>query len=254
MKRLAALLVLAAALAAGAASAAPQAGKFTVVFAPPKNNDEKILVNLLKQAQMPKVFNLMGQHMKLTRNIKISVQGGNAGPYYNPKTGTIVLNHPFSALALNYWFKKYPKAKPYDIGYRFAELVYFVLFHEVGHALVDQWDIPVLGREEDAVDAFSTIFMTEIVKRGDFALAGAEFFLDLDKLTGAAGKLNFADEHSFSKQRAYSIACWVYGSDPAKWSKTNLSSFLPASRRVRCPDEYSKLKKSWLGLLKPHLK
>jgi len=249
-----ALIALAVALAAGAASAAPQPGKFKVVFAPPKNADEKILVSLLKQAQMPKVFGILSQRMKLTRNVTISVQGGNAGPYYNPKTGTIVLNHPFSALALNYWFKKYPKAKPYDIGYHFAELVYFVLFHEVGHALVDQWDIPVLGREEDAVDAFSTIFMTEIVKRGDFALAGAEFFLDLDKLTGAAGKLNFADEHSFNKQRAYSIACWVYGSDPAKWSKTNLATFLPPARRVRCADEYTKLRKAWFGLLKPHLR
>ena len=134
---------------------------------------------------MPLVFSELTKHMILPRNITISVQGGKAGPYYNPRTRTIVLNHPFSALALNYWFKKYPKAKPYDIGYHFAELEYFVLFHEVGHALVDQWNIPVLGREEDAVDAFSTIFMTEIVKRGDFALAGAEFFLDLDKLTGA---------------------------------------------------------------------
>ena len=206
---------------------------------------------------MPKVFGLLSQHMKLTRNVTISVQGGKAGPYYNPKTSTIVLNHPFSALALNYWFKKYPKAKPYDIGYRFAELEYFILFHEVGHALVDQWDIPVLGREEDAVDAFSTIFMTEIVKRGDFALAGAEFFLDLDKLTGATGtpdELNFADEHSFNKQRAYSIACWVYGSDPVKWSQTNLKTFLPPARRVRCADEYRKLKTSWFGLLKPHLR
>src|SRR5262249_46136168 len=161
------------------------------------------------------------------------------------------------ALALNYWLKKYPKAKPYDIGYRFAELEYFVLFHEVGHALVDQWDLPVLGREEDAVDAFSTIFMTEIVKRGDFALAGAEFFLGLDKITGQTGKpseVAFADEHSFNKQRAYSIACWVYGSDPVKWAKTNLQTFLPASRRVRCADEYRQLKKSWLGLLKPHLR
>lgn len=254
MKRLALLVALAAALAAGAASAAPQSGRFVVVFAPPHNADEKILVSLLEQAQMPLVFSELSQHMKLTRNITISVQGGNAGPYYNPKTSTIVLNHSFSALALNYWFKKYPKAKPYDIGYRFAELVYFVLFHEVGHALVDQWDIPVLGREEDAVDAFSTIFMTEIVKRGDFALAGAEFFLDVDKLTGAAGHLNFADEHSFNKQRAYSIACWVYGSDPVKWSQTNLKTFLPPARRVRCADEYRKLKKSWFGLLKPHLR
>ncbi len=26
------------------------------------------------------------------------------------------------------------------------------LFHELGHCLIDQWDLPATGREEDAVD------------------------------------------------------------------------------------------------------
>jgi hypothetical protein len=35
-------------------TASPQTyGKFVVVFAPPLNNDEKILVSLLKSAKMP---------------------------------------------------------------------------------------------------------------------------------------------------------------------------------------------------------
>ncbi len=246
--------------AAATATANPQraaaAGKFIVVFAPPKNSDEQILVSLLKQAQMPLVFSELTKHMILPRNITISVQGGDAGPYYSPQDADDRPQPPvLGARAQRTGSDRSTRrSKPYDIGYHFAELEYFVLFHEVGHALVDQWDIPVLGREEDAVDAFSTIFMTEIVKRGDFALAGAEFFLDLDKLTGANGQLDFADEHSFNKQRAYSIACWVYGSDPAKWSTTNLKTFLPAARRVRCADEYRKLKKAWFGLLKPHLR
>ena len=129
-----------------------------------------------------------------------------------------------------------------------------MLFHEVGHALVDQWDIPVLGREEDAVDAFSTIFMTDLVKRGDFALAGAKFFLDLDKLAGANGQAQLRrralvqqaacvlDRLLGVRQRSREV---VYG--PTE-------DVLPASRRVRCADEYRQLKKSWFGLLKPHLR
>jgi hypothetical protein len=196
------------------------------------------------------VFGELSKHMILPRNITIRVQGGKAGPSYNPRTRTVVLNHPFSALALNVFHTEYPKITPYHLGELFAELEYFVLFHELGHALVDQWSIPVLGREEDAVDAFSTIFMTDIVKRGDFALAGADFFYYLAN-TGHLKEVDFADEHSLSKQRAYSIACWVYGSDPVKFAR--LKSVLPVSRRVRCPDEYRSLKKAWFGLLKPHL-
>jgi hypothetical protein len=255
MRRL--LVALAAALAltavcATASTARPQAGgRFVVVFAPPHDQDERILVSLLKAARLPQVFGELSKHMKLPRTITISVQGGSAGPYYAPKTRTIVLNHPFSALALNVFHTEYPRVTQYHLGELFAELEYFVLFHELGHALIDQWNIPVLGKEEDAVDAFSTIFMTDIVKKGEFALAGADFFYYLAS-SGHLKEVDFADEHSLDKQRAYSIACWVYGSNPAGFA--GLKSVLPAERRVRCADEYRKLKKAWFGLLKPHLR
>ena len=232
------------------ATAAP-AGRFVVVFAKPRNADEALLVELLKAAKLQLVFSELSKALVLPRNITISVQGGQQGPDYNPRTRTIILNHPFSALVLNVFQKEYPKITPRHLGELFAELEYFVLFHEVGHALVDQWNLPVLGREEDAVDAFSTIFMTEFVKRGDFALAGADFFYYLAG-THKLSEVDFADEHSFDKQRAYSIACWVYGSNPSKYAY--LRSVLPAERRVRCPGEYAQLKKAWLGLLKPHVR
>src|SRR5581483_4365807 len=197
---LAAALALAAACAT-ASTARPQAGgRFVVVFAPPRNGDERILVSLLRAAQLPQVFAELSKHMKLPRTITISVQGGSAGPYYSAKTRTIVLNHPFSALALNVFHTEYPRITQYHLGELFAELEYFVLFHELGHALIDQWNIPVLGKEEDAVDAFSTIVMTDIVRKGEFALAGADFFYYLAG-SGHLKEVDFADEHSLDKQR-----------------------------------------------------
>ena len=29
-------------------------------------------------------------------------------------------------------------------------------FHELGHALIDAWDLPITGREEDAADQLPT--------------------------------------------------------------------------------------------------
>jgi hypothetical protein len=250
VKRLVLLVAASVVLAGSVASAAPQSGRFVVVFAKPKTSDERILTSLLQKAQMPLVFGELSKHMVLPRNITISVQGGEDGPYYDPRARKIVLNHPFSVLAFNTLLKEYPGIKPYDLGKRFAALEYFVLFHEVGHALVDQWDLPVLGREEDAVDAFSTIFMTDLVKQGDFAYEGAKFFYFI--ASAKVADVDFADEHSLDKQRAYSIACWVYGADARKYAY--IGKVLPASRRVRCADEYRQLKKAWYSLLKPHLR
>jgi hypothetical protein len=254
VRRLALVLIATAALAAAAATASDAqapTGHIVVQFAPPRNADERFLVQLLRAAQLPQVFTELGKHLKLPRNITIRVQGGQDGPYYNPANRTIILNHPFSALVLNVFQKEYPKITAHRLGELFAELEYFVLFHEVGHALVDQWDLPVVGREEDAVDAFSTIFMTEFVNEGEFALAGADFFYYLAG-SHQLDEVDFADEHSFDKQRAYSIACWVYGSNPTRYAF--LRQFLPVSRRVRCPDEYRKLKKAWFSFLRPHIR
>ena len=35
----------------------------------------------------------------------------------------------------------------------------FILYHELGHALIDQLGLPVLGREEDAADNLASIMM-----------------------------------------------------------------------------------------------
>ncbi len=253
MKRLVVAVLATVALAVGAAAstASSQAGRFQVVFAKPRNADEQLLVQLLQAAQLPKVFGELSKALILPRNITIRVQGGQNGPYYDPRSRTIILNHPFSALVLRVFQREYPKITPTRLGELFAELEYFVLFHEVGHALVDQWDLPVVGREEDAVDAFSTIFMTEFVDQGEFALAGADFFYYLAG-SGKLSEVDFADEHGLNKQRAYSIACWVYGSNTKRYGY--LKSVLPAERRVRCPDEYRSLKKAWLRFLKPHIR
>jgi hypothetical protein len=241
---------IAGAATAGSGAQAPK-GRFVVSFAPPRNADERFLVQLLRASQLPQVFAELGRHLKLTRNVTIHVQGGPRGPYYDPQTRTIILNHPFSALVLNTFQKEYPRITPHRLGELFAELEYFVLFHEVGHALVHQWNLPVVGREEDAVDAFSTIFMTEFVDDGEFALAGADFFYYLAG-THKLNELDFADEHSFDKQRAYSIACWVYGSNTQRYGF--LRRVLPVERRVRCADEYRQLKRAWFGFLRPHVR
>lgn len=236
------------------APAVQAAGKFVVVFARPQNKDEAFLVELLKAAKLKEVFAGLSKALILPKNVTIHVKGGSEGPYYNPANRTIILNHEFSALAINVFTTEYPKITGYRLGQLFASLEYFVLFHELGHALVDLWELPVLGREEDAVDAFSTIFMTEFVPTGgQIALAGADFFGFLGSHHGGRYKdVEFADEHSIDLQRAYSIVCWVYGSNPTKWK--SLTSILPRERGVRCPSEYRGLVKAWFKLLRPHIR
>jgi len=92
----------------------------------------------------------------------------------------------------------------------------FVLYHEMAHLLVDQLNLPVLGREEDAADNMAThILLSQRTNEADQALVdAARGWL----LTDAAGPetfqtSDFYDSHSLNLQRAYAIVCMMVGSD-----------------------------------------
>jgi hypothetical protein len=261
--RIALLVCLTAALALptlGTGARSAPAGRFVVVYAAPRNQDERTLVSLIKASQLSQVMAQFSKVLIIPRDVTIYVAGGLkgvTGPFYSPSKRIIVFPHEFSAFVFRWIGKAHPKITPYDFGVAFASIEYFVLLHEMGHSLVHLWELPVLGREEDAVDGFSTIFMTEFVPNGgDIALWAAELFDYLGRneagLRGQAAAEAFADEHSLSSQRAYSIACWVYGSNTKKYA--GLSRVIPRSRLVRCKDEYAQLRRSWLKLLRPHVR
>ncbi len=133
-----------------------------------------------------------------------------------------------------------------------ASLIIFVLFHELGHALIDVLDLSFTGREEDAADQLSTYLMLAL---GDQYISPVHFAVASYQSGGALTEQTFADEHAFGPQRFYNIACWVYGSGQ-KGSQTDaeLDKYLPASRKNKCPDEYRKLANGWESLLAPYIK
>jgi Putative metallopeptidase len=220
--------------AAGVGHGATQPGRFKVVYVQPRTADEKLLVGLIKASRLNDVAAGLSKSLVIPRDVTIAVTRGPDGPFFDPRTKTMVFNLPFPALTFRVITNEYPKIIPYNFGVAFASLQYFILFHEIGHSLINLWHIPVLGREEDAVDAFSTIFMTDVVKDGRVALWGADFFNAVSS-GEKYGPVAFADEHSLSPQRAYSIACWVYGSNPTAFGY--LARIVPHERLTRCPGD-----------------
>jgi len=126
-----------------------------------------------------------------------------------------------------------------------------VMFHELGHALIDQYELPVTGKEEDAVDDFATVLLIE-AGLADYAVSAAEYWALTDD--GMYSQLAYADEHSLNSQRFYGILCTVYGSDPGEYGWLVDRGVLPETRAARCPDEYAQKSKSWNKLLEPYFK
>lgn len=125
--------------------------------------------------------------------------------------------------------------------------VQFIMMHEVGHALVDVLDLPITGREEDVADQLAVYVMVRDSEKG--AQGAAAGVSALQPSSTDFDETQLADEHSLGPVRLYNVMCWIYGSDPMKYSSIVSSGTLPQERAVRCPGEWDRMAKAWQRLL-----
>ena len=90
----------------------------------------------------------------------------------------------------------------------------FVMAHELGHGLINEMNMPVLGREEDAADSFAIVTALNMGSRFSErvlieAAKGLVLSSKRDKKQGNA--LEFYDEHGLDLQRAYNVVCFMFG-------------------------------------------
>jgi hypothetical protein len=127
----------------------------------------------------------------------------------------------------------------------------FVLLHELGHVIIDEMKLPVLGREEDAADSFAALTMIEIGSSfSRRVLVDASESDRRDQQTETEPL--YYGEHNLSQQRAYQIVCLMVGSNPAQFMSLAAETKMPESRQESCQKEYAKASWSWDTVLKPH--
>jgi hypothetical protein len=133
----------------------------------------------------------------------------------------------------------------------------FALVHELGHALISEMGLPVLGREEDAADAFAVLTMLRIgiaFSHRVLSEASTGWFISDERDRKEGITPAFYDEHGLDKQRAYQIVCLMVGSDPDKFSDAANKVQMPEDRQGTCRGDYSNATWSWNTVLKPHLR
>ncbi len=127
----------------------------------------------------------------------------------------------------------------------------YFMFHEVGHALVDTYDLATFGRQEDVADQIATLLLLGN-ERDDEVMAGAEAFVRMAAARGEGMHTPFWDEHALDEQRFFNLVCWVYGSNPEKYESLVRVGALPRPRAARCPGEFADIVKGFEQHLQPH--
>jgi hypothetical protein len=131
----------------------------------------------------------------------------------------------------------------------------FVLLHEMAHVHVTEMGLPVLGREEDAADAFATLALIKMgseFSHGVLVQAAKGWFLSAERDERQGNRLAFYDEHGLDRQRAYQIVCLMVGSDPEKFGDIADLVKMPEERQGTCQGDYSNASYSWDLVLKAH--
>lgn len=133
----------------------------------------------------------------------------------------------------------------------------FVLYHEIGHLLIGELNIPILGREEDAADNLATLLLlsAETVE-ADSALIDAADGWFLSHSVNAHLPYEddeFFDVHSLDVQRAFQILCLMAGADQQVFGKVAEQFGLTRRRQSSCAFDFEQTSASWNRVLEPYV-
>ena len=154
-------------------------------------------------------------------------------------------------------FKGQSEQQRRDIIEFVAGNVIFAVAHEVGHMLISEMGLPVLGREEDAADAFAVVTGLKLGNAfSDRVLTESARGWFMSEARNKREKIQtvYYDEHGLDEQRAYNIVCLMVGSSPQRFSALADKTKLPDERQGTCQGDYSNASWSWEKVLTPHIR
>ena len=239
-------------------------GDFKVVYGTVKNPDYKELQQIFKDtALFEETVKALNETLALPADVTVTLREcGEVNAFYEPDSRRISMCYELvGAFTEMFLADAETEEEAEAAGVSVAGATLFIFFHEAGHALIDLYDLPITGKEEDAVDQLATLILLEAGEDGEnAALDGASSFLsEEEEEEGSEDEegfddLAFWDEHSLDEQRFYNIVCWLYGKDPAGYAYLVQDETLPEARAESCPGEYGRMSKAWETLLEPYVK
>ncbi len=231
----------------------PDKGDFVVEHSSVQNSKFESIDRQIKEDKvLEKAADKLNRSLSLPHDIPLRTKDcGRINAFYDPRDKSIT----FCYELMEHFYRLY-KADGYsdaDANRSMNKAINFVFLHELGHALIDGYELPITANEEDAADRCSSfICIEELGQEGvESILAAADAFAIESRMSKAPDARSMADEHLLKEQRFFNSLCMVFGSDPNKYSFIVTKGYLPKERAVRCPSEYERTAQSWEKLLQP---
>jgi len=135
-----------------------------------------------------------------------------------------------------------------------ADVTLHVVLHELGHAVIREFDLMVLGNEETMADAFATHMLTEYFpERAHAAITARVTSLMIEADEVPRDKWTVRGEHDNDARRAYQIAALAIAADKKKYA--SIAEIVGMSERDinKARDYGADIHRAWRRTLTPLL-
>ena len=265
------LLALAAVPAIAKDSAKLRADRIEISYVAPKNPSHEGLYRLLKERRVLERIKGLLSPVRLPRPLLVKTAGcdGDANAFYEDDSVTVCYEY------IDELLRNAPReTTPAGVTRQFAVVgpTIEVFLHELGHAIFDYNEVPVLGREEDAADQLAAYFLLQFDKANTRRIiAGVAHAYEVEALQpDTVDKSSddaraspaqrffrktkvFANEHELPAQRFYNVLCLAYGADREQFADVVANRWLPKERAEDCADEYKQVVRAMNKLIRPYI-
>lgn len=225
-------------------------GQITVEFQP---SQRQVGQNLRSLPEFTQIWVAVAKELNATfvlpRNLPVVFADiGQANAFYSPDKHLIVVGYEmFEELANAY---RPMSTTNEDLGNNVLGGIFFIFFHEFGHALIGELGLPTVGREEDAVDEFSALLLSDDANGQHALLSASGYFAATASAPTTAA---YFDEHSLNLQRVSTILTILHAANPQVYGPMCVQLGIPERTLQRAQIDYPKKQKAWQTLLRPHL-
>lgn len=241
--------------ASGASGEAGAAADISTTYAKPKSDKaDQIGAELIKAVDIGNLSNILASTFQIPQHIDVKAINGIDSPFWYAKDSSITFQYGFAWLVYDTLKTSNPTWSSKQVGYATGAVLGFILEHEFTHALISIYDLPVLGKEEDAADTLATLLLLKSPQGARLALSAAEFWDDFSGRQNPPALADYAEEHSLDLQRSFTIVCEIAGSSDANYALIKKADILPPGQIQTCPAQYQQDVKSFTQVLDPHIK
>lgn len=141
---------------------------------------------------------------------------------------------------------------PVEVSQFSRDVILHVVLHEMGHALVREFDLPILGNEETLAEAFATYYLTSYLpERAEATLLARVTSLMIEAGEVPRAEWTVAGEHNSDARRAFQIAALSVAVDAGKYASVAAAAGMSESDIRRARDYGTEILRSWRRILRP---